>query len=648
MWRKKKPVPNYHSSFRRANPAKQTKYEGQTTINISKLIRFRDLEIGRRYDTNFLNPTHVEPYLIPELYYRFKTDGSIMITPKADGLPRVLELTFNNRNFIALHVEMVSNIYYIIDILESSEFDTLDMDFSTRLDYLSKILQINMTYLIHYSSNVNFWNDLHLITDSIEYIDLDNSTKLSVKPVICINFDSCLRVVTIDNSHPMNQINMLTKNSKVDIKIDSNFGNLCSTLLLPYVTTENSEKIYPNDGWIVYRSNSLTPVKFKPIQHLSLDIKLESKSKWTVDMIPSSSSFELDNVIVRDGLNKLAIGAIYRCIPVETPLDGFKWMVVDARPDKLAPNRYHHLQNLESRWRLEKERGLFDCENMVERYENDRLTYYYEIFEDDRAIPIDRDSRSTYQIIQANRVEKIMSYMIERYPIKDDNCIRVIDIGSGRCNMYAKVMRSAKTIYNDMFMDDPPYIEYYGIDTDPITLARGIERHASIIKIWGTMNGREGIEEYYSTHLNRTFNFSIVTLVNSINYSKNLIKLFQSIMTKVESGFIIVFSMFSDLIESKFDPNADPSLSIERIDENNGNNDKNNFRFTYPWRNESFVERIYSTTEFESIIPKIIGLKIDPITDELESENFNAVDLDQIGIERSFWEIHKCYVLKIR
>ena len=158
------------------------------------------------------------------------------------------------------------------------------------------------------------------------------------------------------------------------------------------------------------------------------------------------------------------------------------------------------------------------------------------------------------------------------------------------------------------------------------------------------MNGETGIEEYYSDLLNKTDAFTIVTLVNSIHYSDNLINLFRSIMNKAQRGYIVIFSMFSDLIDNEIinndERNEDDELQIERID-------NKTYRFTYPWKNDCFTEKIYSTSDVENAIESVNGLKIDEKT-ELINEVIRPDRIKMIRKELGFLKAHRAYLIRIR
>ena len=104
--------------------------------------------------------------------------------------------------------------------------------------------------------------------------------------------------------------------------------------------------------------------------------------------------------------------------------------------------------------------------------------------------------------------------------------------------------------------------------------------------------------------------------------------------------------MFSDLIDVKFHNECDGvgSVRIERIERS----DHNYYSFEYPWKNDPFTERIYSTIDLEDAIKTVPNISIYlEATDEVN----RLIDLDSLNEdithERAFLEIHKCYILKI-
>jgi SAM-dependent methyltransferase len=589
MWRKKK-------STRSIGPS--------SSVDIRRARSFQEVNIGRRYESNFRNPVHVEPFHIPDIFHRTVRgrDSSIMISPKADGVPKALEIVFDDRTLVVLHVERVGNNYLVIDLLKMSNIDVKNMSFEQRLSAISKISHSKVLWSVDLTDQTSLEDTLHRITNSIEPIDLDDQIGLIIKPVLKISLQS--------------------DQSEIDaIK----FGKLCSDLLTPYVTTDNSNKFYPNDGWILYRNYSQIPIKFKPYSHLTLDVRYDGikndRRLWSVDLVPLKSSRCIMDI--GDTEVDLEVDQIYRCDP---PISSeSKWDLVERRDDKVFPNRYDHYQSLVSRCSYEIQNGI-SCESMMDLYARDYGENYYD--GDGR-----RENRTSYQDLQATRVREAIKFMIELSHNQNDGTLRVLDIGSGSCNMYSKIVSSM----NELAIQS--YVEYYGIDTDPIILSVGADRNSKPIRVWGTMSGDTGLEEYYSNYFQNQFDFSIVTLVNSIHYSDNLTILFSSIVDRINSGYVLIFSMFSDLIDTKFDNNSDPNLSIVRLKEKY-------YEFKYPWKTSSFNEGIYSTGDLEEAVHLTPQLSIDPITDEL-NKRIHSDTLDFIAHERSFLEIHRCYVLKI-
>jgi SAM-dependent methyltransferase len=606
-------------SFRYSKRTKEkTRTCNLTNCNANTINRCKEFELGRRYGQNFGNPAHIEPYHIPDIYHQAVSSGfeysNILITPKADGIPKALEITFIDGGVLVLHVECVDNNYYTIDVLESSELDIRELTFDARLEYLAKITGIKTLHSIGMNYITDLIYGLHYLTDTTNPIILNNRVNLLVKPIFKIDL------------HP-------------EIALDK-FGELCSRLYNTYDTSDKLDRVYPNDGWIVYRRYSYIPLKIKPYSHLTLDVRYDGVDRddgsdiWTVDLIPIEVRHRLQGINTDLlGNTKPVIDKIYRCNPPQFSQNlmfDWQWQVCSQRTDKVLPNRYYHAQSLMSRCNLELERmrGMVDCEDMLNRYNKSVGLHYYDA---------ERMKRTTYQNIQSARTLKIIEFMLNY--LDTINTIgdlhRVIDIGAGSCNMYNKIVQTVM----DMF-ENRIYVEYYGLDDDPIILAKGADRKAGPIRVWGSMNGTTGIEEYYSNYFQKQFDYAIVTFVNSIHYADDLATLFRSVMRMVNNGYIMIFSMFSDLIDTKFDSKADLNLKIK----SKGNNI---YEFDYPWRNMPFTDRIYSTTQIEDVVKTIPGLKIDSITEDI-NDMIDPHLIDDVRHEMSFLEMHRVYILKIR
>ena len=601
MWRKR----NNKRSSSKVYPESRLRDD---RFRLSKTTTVRETHVGRRYTQITRNPVHFEPYHIPNIYYRtFELDNShILITPKVDGHPCALEFMFDH-NYVVLLVEKVGDTFYTIDVIESSNVNVRKMSFENRLRYLSRLADVETIYELDNSTYTDMCEYLIRLTKSRCPINVLDKIKLVIKPVFKYG---------INRPDPLD------------------FGKFCTDLLIPYdvMNLENAKISYPNDGWILYPNFSDTPIKFKPYSHLSLDVRYNGE-EWDLILDSESDSWVVPNVVIGNSDISPIKNNVYRCYPrnvenIQTICDETIWEVRELRDDKILPNRYMHYVGIMSRCSVENAEKTVDGRDVMRRYVLDHESYYY-----DRTL--ERPIRTTYQYLQSDRVRNMMEWILGS--IEDevrDPMIRVIDIGAGTCNMYSKISNNTNK-----------FIEYYGLDTDPISLSQRCDQKAfnsnRILRVWGTMNGETGVEEYYSDLLNKTDAFTIVTLVNSIHYSDNLIDLFKSIMNKVQKGYIVIFSMFSNLIDTEFsNEDGENEVEIKRL----GNK---TYRFTYPWKNDSFTEKIYSTTDVENAIEDVDGLKIDEET-ELINEVIRPDQIKLIRKEFGFLKAHRAYLIRIR
>jgi SAM-dependent methyltransferase len=621
MWRK------------RRTECSQSRNVKISDVCLNNSLSYSLMENTKRYRPHYRFPIHVEPYHIPKLFIE-SIDHCFWITPKADGVPMMLEVTTDSNVVVVFHVECIERRLYIIDLIRLSIQDVTKLTFEQRLNMISTITR--MPVLITMEVDGSLIDELHNVTDVIKPIMI-GSYSLYVKPVFRIEI------------------------AGVDAKV---CGDLLNTLFEEYDTTANINT-YPNDGWIVYPRNSITPLKFKPDPHLTLDVRYNHDEdrgggRWDLIANDLDTSYPLRNIrIGRSNLKdtELINGQIYRCIWSNNNANNandnnYCWIPIEIRSDKALPNDINRYGHIMSRIRCQHVLGNdWDSNTFIQHVIDAKDSYYYKGRNDKN------HERSLIQELQSIRVSELIKNVIEYFD--DNEKMRILDIGSGTCNLHSKLREICKGTPHRNITD----IEYYGLETDPLTLCKKYEAPSTVIRLWGSMNLPEF--EYYTDLLSISENnFQFITFMNSIHYVEDLEATFESIINMTtQKAYIVIFSMFSDLIDASYDAEYEErsiritQLSKDKLESNKSF--KSLYRFEYPWKEESFEEEIYSTHHIEDAISNINSKNMNKMI-QIDHEKTNLMNSDIISANRlndighhisletnEFLNIHRCFIISI-
>ncbi len=248
---------------------------------------------------------------------------------------------------------------------------------------------------------------------------------------------------------------------------------------------------------------------------------------------------------------------IYKCLPY-LENGKIKTKILTERLDKVKPNRNDIVQLIHNRLINEAK-----YKTMIIDYIRNPYSIYYE--HDVNVETISKDIKDLLTL-QRQNIYNILNSI-------DMNGLNVIDLGCGNGNI------------GKYLIENRNVITYYGIDADPIILSNNLIRNINHINMWGDINS-----DFDYKSLIESRSIDVILMINSVHYMKTYDLL--SISETKRKVTLIIVSMFSDTIDevlvNKILTYGD-NFSIEKI------NDK--YRFTYPWKKVSFIEKIKSSEE---------------------------------------------------
>lgn len=495
----------------------------------------RKIDPGLKNRSHYEYPVHVEPYHLP----RLASEPILYVTPKADGIQVLLRIECTD--FITVfQVELIGNTYHIIDLINLTDHNCSSMNFTERLKLISRL-----TGHIVYSD----WNEK---SDTDHRIDLGSSMFLQTKHVYTVHTN----------------VN------------DLNDGTFLADLLKPHETS------YPNDGWIVYTSSN-TPIKFKPIESMTIDISYYDCG-WYVRSdslgISDHTLWKYDENIIDIPKGLALENGVYRC-SIRTA-DHTTYIVPNQlRMDKTIPNSITRIRHI-----LNRVQNDWDPLQIMKDYTRSDATYYEHPIGESQSVPsrIRTRNRSNFHShildIQSIRITKALtiitnilldlrsksqSLLRENSMISDQNSrsnaweiqnvlktnyLRVLDVGSGTCRTYSKLRQilndraSYDSITTDTDRDShindctrtdtdrddridnrTHYdLEYYGLDNDPLILCSKYDAPRGVYRVWGDMNSL-ATDHVSKTILDYAGMIDLTICINSIHYAQDLRKFIRSV-----------------------------------------------------------------------------------------------------------------------
>lgn len=448
------------------------------------------------------NPVHIKSHQL--IWLAKQKNKNLYLSPKADGTYKQINI-INKLIFEAEYIEKL-NLYLVFDIKNYPSVQ-------------------NNTYL----NRLNYLNALHKMKQAtIEKVSSLNQIK---------------KLIEIHNNNLVEYLGSNVNGIKWYPK-QVFINNLKGEDLLDLLDDENIKFNYDTDGWILTLDNFKNIFKYKPKNHLTIDLYFKNNMFFTSDNTIVNCDFENDD-------NKQN-NSIYRCYWLNN-----KWKAKDLRFDKLYPNPSYLVDELEN---LHQN---YWTANSLKKYFNENLYYTFDenIFIEDLVIKKILDNKKNI----INRITNIITF-------EDKN---IIDIGCG------------KGIFLDSIKN---HYSYLGIDIDPccITLAEFKYKSKKNTFIW---------QNFVNLELGCDYN--IFLLINTIHFFINDLDSFFQKINKLllpQCQIIILFIDYDKILE---DFNYNDELIIKKI-----NNEL--FFFKYPWINKSFEEKIISGNVILQYIKKYV------------------------------------------
>lgn len=525
----------------------RNQYKSHQSVSVPIKKSSPIIELKQKIDgIGMKNPVHIEAYHIPFLVNEMKSGRTIMITPKTDGL--TCHITMDGHVFETEKYCDPNNIddiaYYIFDLIRSSA--QLSKKIESRIKTLQNLTKCNILYDL----DCNDFSESELRTKIYSIVSTEQifCKNLIIKPVIKI------------------------KNCKNDKLIQELFRILSKKPITQYL----------NDGWIIYVDDHQTPLKFKPIDEMTIDLLVTNRNFYARDctdvsedvkhqtLVPLNFLVTGDQVSVQDNI-------IYRCLPCLDDTGTLTINPLSQRPDKAACNRTDTVNHV-----IHRIRKNWHVDNVLNFYKSINHVYYDHIEQPHTTDLLDQSIEKLLTMQRMMSKNTLDLIKIKNMTMLDLGC------GNGSLGRYAICSKELK--------------QYYGIDKDPVLLGSNIGNLPNQSLIWGDPNNSD--MEYYSNY-EKEGAFSgvdVITIMNSIHYfDLDMIMRICNISTK-NPRYIIIYGLFSENISILSHPTSKVTFGESFwISNNNSNNNshtitdnsKDTYEFMYPWKSSPFNESIY-------------------------------------------------------
>jgi trans-aconitate methyltransferase len=386
-----------------------------------------------------VSPIHVRDYHIPLIKQYYIENRPIYITPKIDGV----HCSVNYEGLI-YECEKLGTDVYVIDIIKKSNAQSFYMT----LRIIEKKFGRNIIY--QPSTSKKLLSNLKSFNIETKH---DN---IKLKPFFLIKKDT--------------------------------FGMSEWEDLLEILTIECSMP-YLNDGWIMYLEGFKNPLKFKPVEHLTIDILYDSTTK-------KCYSYEKNEIDVVNNFTKNT--SIMRCY-----WKNCRWLAKEIRHDKQMANKQFIISTLELMHN--------DYPNYKLIWNNDiELPYYQHELSKSKLL-----SRPIKDFLTEMRD---LTFDIIKCNIEQKDKMKILDIGCGKGKLGKYLSKHFSFLYS-------------GIDVDPLVLSNTC--HYGVY-YWNNINDKE-------LKLNKA---DYVIFVNSFHYVDdkcNVLKKLSEI-----TNTLIIFGIFED------------------------------------------------------------------------------------------------------
>lgn len=575
------------------------------------------------------NPVHIEAYHIPYIINEMQgtCDKSFMITPKTDGLTCHITIDghvfesekYDNTKFcVDTHPEINETTfpqYYVFDLIRSS------VPLSKKIESRIKTIQYLTRQTMMYDLDCNDLSPDELQAKIHDFITTNHvfGERIIIKPVIKIK--NC--------KHP---------------DIVRKLFKILSTKPITH---------YHNDGWIMYVGDHQTPLKFKPIDELTIDLSVHNGHFYARDCtdiiikkdvnnrqmitVETLDNTKHQNLILvqfdlmdQKEIDYIYDNTIYRFLP-QMKNDVIKIKALSKRPDKFACNRTDTVAQVVHRIKTN-----WSIDDVLDAYRATKHIYYDHCDN----IGLLNDSISNLLTIQRS-ISKTTLNIVD---IKD-KVLLDLGCGNGSLGRFAICTRGVKM--------------YYGIDIDPVLLGSNIGNLPNQCLIWGDPN-KSNMEFFTKYEEMSTFsNVDVVTIMNSIHYFDLDIIMRICDLSEKKSKRIIIYGFFSENISKAMNDLGTDSLEFgesfkiskknlhcsDHMDDSLQCN-KDMYEFSYPWKVSSFCEPIYQLSYVIKIFKKY-GWEIESC-DVISTDDAIKTDVCPITSRRyeSFITLHNRIVFK--
>jgi hypothetical protein len=456
-------------------------------------------------------PIQISPHCVCLLYEAFQNDSNIYITPKADGKTEFLHDSETN---IYYDSENIYEKYLIFESYTKLPHHTYHAD---RIFFMGKML--------------NKYGDGEMLI---------HINKLSTVKHENLNYK-------FDNKYNIKKI----------FKLNKQFFKDTFEELLDFLSI-NPQTSFPCDGLIVFSDYFSQTFKFKPIEHMTIDVSYNGKKIVYPHLIDVEDMPDINSeIIIRLKYNKITN----------------KWKFDKFREDKTMPNNIKIIDEITSYVKYN-----INYNECIVKYNETKNIY----------------NKKNYNKMKFCELFDEMSTCFNKHVKSHFN---ILDLGCGRGNSKNKYLctySSAK-------------YKYVGIDKDCTHFINSIKNdieksisfcYGKVQFLWGDMCSEK--MEYFTNILENCEKFKTILLNNTIYYAlennTNLENLINNINKYIHcDGDVVISSFILDFIEEIDNIN---DISIKHIDDNN-------YKFTFPWLENPLINKVISIKTLEYIAKKL-------------------------------------------